>query len=137
MGRLRAGYTAHMASAEPQRATSPALIAAGVALAIAVIVVAFVLEPEVGWAVLVLAVICVVAAVGARIVTSRGGGGDTDSTSHVPQQQPRGERPLGDTPEAHDEINPHDIPRDSPAREPAEDMAGGEEGTTRGPLPGG
>jgi hypothetical protein len=25
-------------------------------------------------------------------------------------------RPLGDTPEAHDEISPHDLPRDHPAR---------------------
>jgi hypothetical protein len=39
---------------------------------------------------------------------------------------------LGDTPEAHDEINPHDLPPDAPGRRAAEDMAGGEEGTTGG-----
>ena len=121
-----------MASAEPQRATSPALIAGGVALAIAVIVVAFVLEPDIGWAVLALAVVCLIAAVAARMVTSRGGGGDADSSSNVPQQQPRGERPLGDTPEAHDEINPHDLPPGHPARGEAEKQSGGDEGVTEG-----
>jgi hypothetical protein len=45
---------------------------------------------------------------------------------------PDDERPLGDTPEAHDEINPHDIPLDNPGRREAERLAGGEEGTTRG-----
>jgi hypothetical protein len=42
------------------------------------------------------------------------------------------ERPLGDTPEAHDEVNPHDIPLDNPARHEAEEQAGGEEAETRG-----
>ena len=45
---------------------------------------------------------------------------------------PDDERPLGDTPEVHDEINPHDIPLDNPGRKEAERLAGGEEGTTRG-----
>ena len=39
---------------------------------------------------------------------------------------------VGDTPEAHDEINPHDIPLDNPGRKAAEEQAGGTEGTTRG-----
>jgi hypothetical protein len=34
--------------------------------------------------------------------------------------------PAGDTPEAHDEINPHDLPPDHPGRHAAEDMAGAE-----------
>ena len=44
------------------------------------------------------------------------------------------ERPLGDTPEAHDEINPRDIPQDNPARQEAEDRTGGQAGVgeTRG-----
>ena len=42
------------------------------------------------------------------------------------------DRPMGDTPEAHDEINPHDLPPDHPGRQEAEAQAGGEEGTTRG-----
>ena len=44
---------------------------------------------------------------------------------------PDEETPLGDTPEAHDEISPHDIPKDNPGRQEAERMAG-EEGATRG-----
>jgi hypothetical protein len=41
--------------------------------------------------------------------------------------------PLGDTPEAHDEISPHDIPKGSPARQEAERLAADEEGrVTRG-----
>ena len=39
---------------------------------------------------------------------------------------------LGDTPEAHDEISPHDLPQDHPGREEAERLAGGEGGVTRG-----
>jgi hypothetical protein len=39
---------------------------------------------------------------------------------------------LGDTPEAHDEINPHDLPPDAPGRRAAEEMAGGQDGTTEG-----
>jgi hypothetical protein len=45
---------------------------------------------------------------------------------------PDDETDLGDTPEAHDEISPHDLPRDHPGRQAAEDLAGGEDGTTRG-----
>ena len=40
------------------------------------------------------------------------------------------QRPF--TPEAHDEISPHDLPLDHPGREEAEHQAGGEEGETRG-----
>jgi hypothetical protein len=39
---------------------------------------------------------------------------------------------VGDTAEAHDEINPHDLPVDHPGREAAEEQARGEAGTTRG-----
>jgi hypothetical protein len=41
-------------------------------------------------------------------------------------------RPLGDTEEAHDEVNPHDVPLDSPVREEVADAAGDAEATTRG-----
>jgi hypothetical protein len=34
--------------------------------------------------------------------------------------------PAGDTPEAHDEINPHDLPPDHPGRQAAEDQAADE-----------
>ncbi len=47
---------------------------------------------------------------------------------------PDDETPAGDTPEAHDEISPHDLPKDHPARHEAERQADGEEGTTRGDV---
>jgi hypothetical protein len=45
---------------------------------------------------------------------------------------PDDETELGDTPEAHDEVSPHDLPKDHPGRQKAEELAGGEDGTTRG-----
>ena len=45
---------------------------------------------------------------------------------------PDEETDLGDTPEAHDEVSPHDLPKDHPGRQAAEELAGGEGGTTRG-----
>ena len=46
---------------------------------------------------------------------------------------PDDETPLGDTPEAHDEISPHDLRPDSPARKPAEHEAErSEDGTVTG-----
>jgi hypothetical protein len=45
---------------------------------------------------------------------------------------PDEETPLGDTPEAHDEISPHDLPPDHPGRKAAEEESGGTGGTTRG-----
>ena len=37
------------------------------------------------------------------------------------------DRPAGDTPEAHDELSPRDIPKDNPARQEAEAQAGGDD----------
>jgi hypothetical protein len=46
---------------------------------------------------------------------------------------PDDETPAGDSPEAHDEITPHDLPRDHPGRREAERQAEeSESGTTRG-----
>jgi len=39
---------------------------------------------------------------------------------------------LGDTPEAHNEVSPRDLPPDHPGRKAAEAQAGGDQGTTRG-----
>ena len=55
-------------------------------------------------------------------------------TSHL---IPDDRTPAGDTPEAHDEINPHDLPPDHPGRHAAEDQAAQEPAddgarTTRG-----
>lgn len=47
---------------------------------------------------------------------------------------PDDETPAGDTPEAHDEINPHDLPKDHPGRQAAEAEAGALQGTTRGSV---
>ena len=57
-----------------------------------------------------------------------------DSEAHEPlgPLTPDDETALGDTPEAHDEISPHDLPPDHPGRDEAERHAGGEDGTTRG-----
>jgi hypothetical protein len=44
---------------------------------------------------------------------------------------PDEETDTGDTPEAHDEITPHDLPKDHPGRKAAEELAG-ESGTTKG-----
>ena len=46
-------------------------------------------------------------------------------------------RPLGDTAEAHDEISPHDLPKDAPGRRAAEAQAARRDGTTRGDRHGG
>lgn len=42
--------------------------------------------------------------------------------------------PLGDTPEAHDEISPHDLPLGHPGRRAAERQAAAGDGTTRGDI---
>jgi hypothetical protein len=45
---------------------------------------------------------------------------------------PDDETPMGDTPEAHDELSPLDLPPDHPGRQEAERQAGGTTGTTKG-----
>jgi len=57
---------------------------------------------------------------------------DSESKEPLGPLTPDDETPAGDTPEAHDEISPHDLPQDHPGRAEAERLAGGEEGTTRG-----
>lgn len=42
------------------------------------------------------------------------------------------DRPLGDTPEAHDEISPRDLPKSHRGRKSAERQAAERDGTTRG-----
>jgi hypothetical protein len=86
--------------------------------------------------VLVLAVIVGIAAFGFVTIRRRNPAADTDSTDNaIPKTDTDDNRPLGDTDEAHDEINPHDLPLSHPGREEAEEVAGGADGTTRGPLP--
>ncbi len=59
---------------------------------------------------------------------------DTDSDEPLGPMTPDDETELGDTPEAHDEISPHDLPLDHPGRQEAERQAQGDEGTTEGDL---
>ncbi len=47
---------------------------------------------------------------------------------------PDHQTPLGDTPEAHDEIVPEDLPRSHPGRKAAERQAAAGDGTTRGDV---
>jgi hypothetical protein len=47
------------------------------------------------------------------------------------------ERPLGDTPEVHGDISPHDLPKDHPGRIAAEAQAQERDGTTPGHREGG
>jgi hypothetical protein len=56
---------------------------------------------------------------------------DKESDEPLGPVTPDEETDLGDTPEAHDEISPHDLPKDHPGRKQAEKDAG-EGGTTRG-----
>ena len=71
-----------------------------------------------------------------RIESRHGSAADAaaDETEPIPSTHliPDDETAAGDTPEAHDEINPHDLPPDHPGRQAAETQAGGEAGTTRG-----
>ena len=78
--------------------------------------------------VLILAALLVVAFFAYRAITS--------STSDNTPGTSDG-RPLGDTKEAHDELNVHDLPLDNPGRQSAEAMAGDEDATTRGMAEGG
>ncbi|MGH2839429.1 MAG: hypothetical protein ACRDKY_01225 [Solirubrobacteraceae bacterium] len=57
---------------------------------------------------------------------------DSDASEPLGPLTPDDETPAGDTPEAHDEITPHDLPKGHPGREEAERIAGGEDDTTRG-----
>ena len=57
---------------------------------------------------------------------------DSEADEPLGPMTPDEETPAGDTPEAHDEISPHDLPPDHPGRDEAERLAGGEDGTTRG-----
>ncbi len=58
---------------------------------------------------------------------------DDDKSEPLGPATPDDQTPLGDTPEAHDEISPHDLPPGHPARKEAERQAAGDaDGTTTG-----
>ena len=58
---------------------------------------------------------------------------DSDAEEPLGPMTPDDETPMGDTPEAHDEISPHDLPPGHPGRDEAEREAG-PGGTTRGNI---
>jgi hypothetical protein len=60
-----------------------------------------------------------------------GRGADSESREPLGPLTPDHETPLGDTPEAHDEINPRDLPPDHPGRKEAERQSGDDRGTTQ------
>ena len=68
----------------------------------------------------------------------RSGTGGENTTAPGDEDQPLGpatpdsREDLGDTPEAHDEIIPEDLPKDHPGRKQAEREAAAGDGTTRG-----
>jgi hypothetical protein len=57
---------------------------------------------------------------------------DDEADEPLGPMTPDEETALGDTPEAHEEISPHDLPPGHPGREEAERLAGGEDGTSKG-----
>ncbi|HEV2062620.1 MAG TPA: hypothetical protein VGR12_07185, partial [Solirubrobacteraceae bacterium] len=107
---------------------APAGLAFGVVAAIIITIAAWLaLGAAGGIVVLILAGICLgVFFVYRTAGTSRAA--STDNTDSTPRLRVEGDRPLGDTPDAHDEINPHDLPADHPGRHEAERMADGGEG---------
>jgi len=119
-----------------ERRRFPALLALAGGLGAVIVIAAFVADAGLAWPLLILFVLCLAAAVGSRLIAGSNRD-DADHTDSSPKQPATRSRPLGDTPEAHDEISPHDIPLYSPARRAAKEHAGGVSGTTRGDRQGG
>jgi hypothetical protein len=122
-----------------EKARFPSLLGFGVLLGLGVLVVAALTIGEFAIPVAVLIVVCVAAALAYRGMAGerRGEAVEADSTESFPTVPANTDRPLGDTPEAHDELNVHDLPLDHPGRQEAEVMAGDEDATTRGMAAGG
>lgn len=67
-------------------------------------------------------------------MTEEADGHDEESREPLGPATPDEDTPLGDTSEAHDEVNPRDLPPDHPGRKAAETQSGGDQGTTRGDV---
>jgi hypothetical protein len=119
-----------------ERRRFPALLALGASLGAVVVIVAFVADAGLAWPLLILFVLCLAVAVVYRLIAGSNRD-DADHTDSFPKQPATRSRALGDTPQAHDELSPHDIPLYSPARRAAEQQAGGVTATTRGHRQGG
>ncbi len=121
---------------KPEEAQFPVLLLAGILAFLVIGAVAWAaLGAEFGIPILILTGICSAVAIFYRLMAGRGS--EDEPQGGLPKLPADAGRPLGDTKEAHDEINPHDFPADSPGRKPAEAMARGEEGTTGGMTQGG
>ena len=89
-------------------------------------------------AALVAAFFVVNAAIQRRQMNKHGGDveaalSDSDDSLPAAPHITDSDRPLGDTSEAHDELNPHDVPKwDRATRGAAEEQSGGLGGTTGG-----
>ena len=59
---------------------------------------------------------------------------DDDAAEALGPFTPDDETAAGDTPEAHDELSPHDLPASHPGRQEAERRSGGTSGTTAGDI---
>ena len=123
-------------STEKTGQTFPIALLGGIG---AMVVLAIIAGVVVGWeyAVATLILIALVAGVAIFYRLMAGKGSEENPQGGLPKLPADAGRPLGDTKEAHDEINPHDFPADSPGRKPAEAMARGDEGTTGGMQEGG
>jgi hypothetical protein len=119
-----------------ERRRFPGLLALGAGLGAVVVIVAFVADAGLAWPLLILFALCLAVAVVYRLIAGASRD-DADHADSLPKQPATRSRPLGDTPEAHDELSPHDIPLYSPARRAAEQQAGGVAATTRGHRQGG
>jgi predicted lipid-binding transport protein (Tim44 family) len=114
------------------------LIIAGLLLGAAVIAVAWIiLGSEYAIPLVILAFVGLIVMLGFRLISSRNRDPSDNTEGGLPAQQPDPTRPLGDTAEAHDEINPHDFPLYNPGRHAAERLSTGAGNTTRGMDAGG
>src|SRR4051794_32109868 len=98
-----------------ERRRFPALLAVGAALGAIVVIVAFISDAGLAWPLLILFVLCVAVAIAYRFIAGSNRD-DADHTDSFPKQPATTARPLGDTPEARDEVSPHDFPVGTPAR---------------------
>lgn len=57
---------------------------------------------------------------------------DDESDEPLGPITPDDQTAAGDSPEAHEELSPHDLPPDHPGRAEAERLAGSSDGTTSG-----
>jgi hypothetical protein len=101
--------------------------------AVVLFAVAALLTGDADWVVPVLVLLVVVALGTAAVFALRARVERGADAIPAAQHESRGERPLGDTADAHDDLSPHDLPKEHPGREEAERLSRFDrEGTTTG-----